>query len=204
MAYWICLYGSLWPNFSCGSCSPIITVNHLRWIWQIIIFFHSYKYQTFRKRTLTSKHLLLQLPSNVMVKELLIVKIPIFCWKSEWDCGWDAPCAQGGKICAPAHTKGRSWCWGTNSPQGWMEPTGWFAVTDCHWGLVWALQSWLMSISLAVSISLASVSPVLAGGTCQAAEGVPPILEWCNFLCPWGKVLPVSCLPVNRYGVSQL
>lgn len=34
-----------------------------------------------------------------------------------------------------------------------------------------------MSISLAVSISLAGVSPVLAGGTCQAAEGVPPILE---------------------------
>lgn len=64
------------------------------------------------------------------LKELLIVKISVFCWKSEWDCGWDAPCAQEGKICAPAHTKGRSWRWGTHNLQGWMEPTVWFAVTE--------------------------------------------------------------------------
>lgn len=58
-----------------------------------------------------------------------------------------------------------------------MEPTGWFAVT--------ATGAWSEHYrGLGLELFLADVSPVLAGGTCQAAEGGAAILERCNFPCP--------------------
>lgn len=123
----------------------------------------------------------------------LLVKISIFCWKSEWDCGWDAPCAQEGKICAPAHKKAGPGLGAQTIPRDGWSPQG-------------GLQSLPLAFGLSTTedTSQADVSPVLAGGTCQAAERGDAILERYNCFCPWSKLPPVSCLPVNRYGISQL
>lgn len=98
------------------------------------------------------------------------------------------------------HTQERGWghtrCWwvlgsGRKLTPG-TQPRGWFAS---------AADRGLLRARCRVC-PWAVLPPVLAGGTCQAAEGWAPTLERCDVFHPQGKLPPGSCLLLIRYGIS--